>query len=157
MLSRIARLARHLDRARRSAFGEHGLEQWEFDVLAALRRSGAPYELTPGRLVTQLIVTSGTMTNRVDQLARQGLVQRRPDPADRRGVLVGLTATGHRRVDDALEGLLAREHDLLAALPSDDRLELAQLLRELLLPFEAGSDATTAPDAAHAVGDDRPV
>lgn len=137
VLSRIARLARHLDRARRSVFAEHGLEQWEFDVLAALRRSGAPYELTPGRLVTQLIVTSGTMTNRVDQLAKQSLVQRRPDPADRRGVLVGLTAAGRKRVDDALEGLLEREHELLDVLGNQDRLLLARLLRELVLPFEA--------------------
>src|SRR5687767_10077382 len=91
VLSRITRLARHLDRARRQAFAAHDLETWEFDVLAALRRSGKPYELSPGRLLRETLVTSGTMTNRVDRLAARGLVRRAPDPADRRGVLVQLT------------------------------------------------------------------
>lgn len=143
VLSRLTRLAKHLDRARRSAFAENELEQWEFDVLAALRRSGQPYELSPGQLVTQAIVTSGTMTNRVDRLATKGLVQRRPDPDDRRGVLVALTDAGRQRADGALDGLIAREHELLAELGDADRLELARLLRELLLPFESRA---TAPD-----------
>src|SRR5438270_11712156 len=69
VLSRVTRLARHLDRARRTAFAEHGLEPWEFDVLSALRRAGAPYQLSPGQLLTQTLVTSGTMTNRIDRLA----------------------------------------------------------------------------------------
>lgn len=149
VLSRITRLSRHLDRARRSAFAENGLEQWEFDVLAALRRAGPPYELTPGRLVTQLIVTSGTVTNRIDQLAKHGLVERLPDPTDRRGVLVTLTPAGRQRVDHALEGLLAREHELLEALGIEDRVQLARLLRELVLPFEAHlADAGTGRQRA---------
>ena len=73
VLSRVSRLARHLDLARGAAFAEHGLEGWEFDVLSALRRAGAPYELSPGQLVAQTLVTSGTMTNRVDRLERRGL------------------------------------------------------------------------------------
>src|SRR5689334_20098722 len=93
VLSRVSRLARHLDRARSAAFTEHALESWEFDVLSALRRAGDPYELSPGQLVTQTLVTSGTMTNRVDRLTARGLVQRLPDPRDRRGVLVRLTDT----------------------------------------------------------------
>ena len=68
VFSRISRLARHLDLARRDAFTAHGIESWEFDVLAALRRAGAPYELSPGRLLRETLVTSGTMTNRVDRL-----------------------------------------------------------------------------------------
>src|SRR6478609_1343015 len=101
VLSRVSRLARHLDRARSAAFAEHGLESWEFDVLSALRRAGAPYELSPGQLVTQTLVTSGTMTNRVDRLTARELVQRLPDPRDRRGVIVRLTPAGRATVDDA--------------------------------------------------------
>jgi DNA-binding MarR family transcriptional regulator len=136
VLSRVSRLARHLDRARSAAFAEIGLEGWEFDVLAALRRAGAPYELSPGQLVTQTLVTSGTMTNRVDRLTARGLVERLPDPRDRRGVIVRLTPAGRSTVDDALAGLLARERALLADLGERERAQLSGLLRRLVLPFE---------------------
>jgi DNA-binding MarR family transcriptional regulator len=136
VLSRITRLARHLDRARRLVFAAHDLEPWEFDVLTALRRTGQPYELSPGRLLTQTLVTSGTMTNRVDRLATKGLVERRPEPADRRGVRVRLTDDGQKRVDAALAGLLDHERALLAGLPDDDRARLAGLLRRLVMPFD---------------------
>ena len=105
VLSRISRLAHHLDRRRAGTFGAHGLESWEFDVLAALRRAGEPYELSPGRLLRETLVTSGTMTNRVDRLAGRGLVERLPDPHDRRGVLVRLTADGKANVDGAFEAV----------------------------------------------------
>jgi DNA-binding MarR family transcriptional regulator len=136
VLSRVSRLARHLDRARSAAFSEIGLEGWEFDVLSALRRTGAPYELSPGQLVTQTLVTSGTMTNRVDRLTARGLVERLPDPRDRRGVIVRLTPAGRSTVDGALAGLLAREHDLLADLDARERSQLSALLPRLVLPFE---------------------
>lgn len=97
VLSRVSRLARHLDRARRIAFSEHNLEPWEFDVLTSLRRAGAPYQLSPGQLLTQTLVTSGTMTNRIDRLTKKNLVERLPDPSDRRGVLVRLTPRGATR------------------------------------------------------------
>jgi DNA-binding MarR family transcriptional regulator len=139
VLSRISRLGHHLDRARREAFAEHALEPWEFDVLAALRRAGAPYQLSPGRLLKETLVTSGTMTNRVDRLAARGLVQRTPDPHDRRGVLVGLTVAGRVTVDGALDGLLAREQALLAGLDAAEQSTLARLLRTLMLPFEGGT------------------
>ncbi len=136
VLSRVTRLARHLDRARRQAFSERGLEASEFDVLSALRRSGPPYRLSPGRLVTATMVTSGTMTNRVDRLAGKGLVMRLPDPDDRRGILVELTAEGRARVDAALEELLASERLLLAGLSAAERATLAGLLRALVAPFD---------------------
>ena len=136
VLSRVTRLGHHLDRARRQAFTEHAIESWEFDVLAALRRAGTPYELSPGRLLKETLVTSGTMTNRVDRLAARGLVERLPDPSDRRGVLVRLTAEGLTTVDGALEGLLRRERDLLTGLDADQQRVLAGLLRELVVPFE---------------------
>jgi DNA-binding MarR family transcriptional regulator len=136
VLSRVTRLARHLDLARRIAFAQHGLETWEFDVLSALRRAGPPYELSPGRLLRETMVTSGTMTNRVDRLAAQGLVERLPDPDDRRGVIVRLTASGRSRVDAALEGLLSQERLLLAGLSARERSTLAGLLRTVVAPFD---------------------
>jgi DNA-binding MarR family transcriptional regulator len=138
VLSRVSRLARHLDRARRAAFAGHGLEPWEFDVLAALRRQGPPYELSPGALLRTTLVTSGTMTHRVDRLEQAGLVGRRPDPGDKRGILVTLTAAGQARVDAALADLLEAERALLAGLPESSRRTLADLLRILLAPLDAG-------------------
>ena len=135
VLSRISRLALHLDRARKEAFAGHDLESSEFDVLSALRRSGEPCQLSPGQLVQETLVTSGTMTNRVDRLVARRLVERLPDPHDRRGVLVRLTAEGKVAVDGAFEALLAAEADLLADLPDADRTRLAALLRSLLAPF----------------------
>jgi DNA-binding MarR family transcriptional regulator len=144
VFSRISRLSRHLDLARRAAFASHRIESWEFDVLAALRRAGAPYELSPGRLMRQTLVTSGTMTNRVDRLAARGFVERFPDPSDRRGVIVRLTPEGRETVDAAFEELLAAEAALLADLPDDDRDRLAHLLRRLLT-------ATPSPARGHLV------
>jgi len=135
VFSRITRLARHLDRARRDAFSAFDIEPWEFDVLAALRRAGDPYELSPGRLLRETMVTSGTMTNRVDRLTARGFVKRYPDPDDRRGVLVQLTPEGKRAVDGAFESLLTAEHALIADLSPSDQRQLAALLRPLLSPF----------------------
>jgi DNA-binding MarR family transcriptional regulator len=141
VLSRVSRLARHLDRARRAAFAEHGLEVFEFDVLAALRRAGSPYELSPGQLLHQTLVGSGTMTNRLDRLERRGLVRRHPDPEDGRGVRVRLTPPGQARVDAAVTDLLAHERALLAALSDRDRERLAGLLRTVLQHFDGTPDA----------------
>jgi len=139
VLSRVSRLARHLDIARRGAFAAHGLESWEFDVLSALRRAGPPFQLTPGALLRATLVTSGTMTNRIDRLAAAGLVSREPDPRDRRGVLVTLSERGQAVVDAAFIDLLERERALLASLGEDQRQVLADLLRTLLIPFDEGS------------------
>ena len=146
VLSRVSRLARHLDRARTAAFAAHGLQAWEFDVLSALRRQGPPYQLSPGALLRATLVTSGTMTNRIDRLAEAGLVGRRPDPADKRGVIVALTARGRAAADAALADLLTSERELLTALDGAQQRELAALLRVLLAPF----DASQAPDIARA-------
>lgn len=137
VLSRVSRLARHLDRARRATFAAHGLEGWEFDVLTTLRRAGSPYELSPGRLMKAGLVTSGTMTNRIDRLAAAGLVERRRDPDDKRGVLVRLTAAGRERGDAAMADLLDRERELLAGLDARAQAALAGHLRTLLAPFDA--------------------
>jgi len=136
VLSRVTRLARHLDIARREAFEAHDLEPGEFDVLAALRRSGTPYELSPSQLLTANLVTSGTMTNRIDRLEEKNLVARKPDPNDGRGVLVQLTTNGRNAVDAALTDLLERERILLAGISKADRNALADVLREIVLPFD---------------------
>jgi DNA-binding MarR family transcriptional regulator len=132
----VSRLARHLDLARRAAFHAVGLETWEFDVLAALRRAGRPYALSPGQISTQTLVTSGTMTNRVDRLEGRGLVRRERDPLDRRGVSVVLTEAGKREVDSALTDLLERERVILAALPAHEQASLATALRTLATGFD---------------------
>ena len=135
VFSRIGRLARHLDLARKDAFATSDIDSWEFDVLAALRRAGDPYELSPGKLIRETLVTSGTMTNRVDRLTHRGLVERLPDPNDRRGVLVRLTPEGKTAVDSAFEALLEAEHALMPDLDDTEREKLADLLRRLLEPF----------------------
>jgi DNA-binding MarR family transcriptional regulator len=140
VMSRLSRLARHLDRARRAAFAAGDLEPWEFDVLSALRRQGAPYQLSPGALLRATLVTSGTMTNRIDRLAAAGLVSRHRDPQDKRGVLVALTERGKNAADAALAGLVARERELLTGLDPAQQAELAGLLRLLLAPFDAQPD-----------------
>ena len=134
VFSRISRLARHLDLARRAAFTHHRIESWEFDVLAALRRAGAPYELSPGRLLRETLVTSGTMTNRVDRLAARGLSSAPPTPRT-----AAASSSGSRpraeTVDAAFEELLAAEATLMADLPDADRERLADLLRTLLTRY----------------------
>jgi DNA-binding MarR family transcriptional regulator len=136
VLSRVSRLARHLELARREAFGRLSLAEWQFDVLAALRRSGPPYELTPGELLAETLVSSGTMTHRIDQMEAAGAVTRQPDPNDGRAVRVRLTDRGREVVDAALRSLLERERALLERLTAAERVELARLLRALLEPFD---------------------
>ncbi|SEE95743.1 MarR family winged helix-turn-helix transcriptional regulator [Ruania alba] len=137
IFSRISRLSRLLDLARRAAFSQHGLEVWEFDVLSALRRSGPPYELTPGNLIAQTLVSSGTMTNRIDRLVVHGLVMRTADEVDRRVVRVRLTDRGRDVVDAAMEDLLRRETELLDTLDTGEDEHLARILRQLLTQVEA--------------------
>ena len=101
-------------------FARHDLETWTFDVLSALRRVGPPYHLSPGQLLAQTLVTSGTMTNRLNHLEQRGLVRRKPDPKDARSVRVWLTVDGRRRVEAALKDLVVREDALLGSLDDDN-------------------------------------
>ena len=132
----MSRLARRLDRARGTAFAEHGLDGWEFDVLSALRRAGTPVRAQPRPARHR----DPGHQRHDDQPGRPAghprLVEREPDPTDRRGVIVRLTPTGMAVVDAALSDLLAHEHDLLAELGAGERDDLAGLLRRLLRPFE---------------------
>lgn len=134
VLSRITRISRHLDIARREAFAD--LETWGFDVLAALRRAGAPHTLTPGQLMQETLVTSGTITNRLDRLEELALITRAPDPNDGRGSLVTLTALGMKKVDEALDQLLSNERLWLEHLSAKERDQLADLLSKLAGQFD---------------------
>lgn len=137
VLSRVGRLTRHLDRARKTAFTRSKLESWEFDVLSALRRAGEPYTLSPKQLLQQTLVSSGTMTNRIDRLVASGLAERKADPGDGRGILVVMTPTGLTRVDAAITRLVDAESEILASLSPADQQRLASLLRKLSLDFDA--------------------
>jgi DNA-binding MarR family transcriptional regulator len=136
VLSRVGRLSRHLDRARRGAFDRSELDSWEFDVLSALRRAGAPYQLSPKALLQQTLVSSGTMTNRIDRLVERRLVERQTDPNDGRGILVRMTPQGAARVDAAITRLVDAEAELLRSLSDRDQERLADLLRTLSLDFD---------------------
>lgn len=134
VLSRITRISRHLDIARRDAFAD--LDNWGFDVLAALRRAGAPHTLTPSQLMQETMVTSGTITNRLDRLEELKFITRQPDPSDGRGSLVTLTPLGMKKVDEALDQLLENERTLLTNLSTGDRDQLADLLSKLASNFD---------------------
>jgi DNA-binding MarR family transcriptional regulator len=114
----------------------HGLQPGWFDLLAALRRAGAPYALTPTQLLRTLMLSSGGMTKRLDRLADAGLIERRPDPNDRRGTLVRLTNHGKATIDTLLPVHLANEQRLLAPLSPAQQRTLDQLLRSLLAGLE---------------------
>ncbi|MET4156990.1 DNA-binding MarR family transcriptional regulator [Agromyces sp. PvR057] len=131
VMSRLRRAANRLAKLRAAAFKDAGLASWEFDVLAALRRQDEPHELSPAHLIAATMIGSAAMTNRLDNLAVRGLVERRPNPRDGRSVLVRLTAEGTIRVDEAMRGLVAREGVELEALTRDEQATLARLLRRL--------------------------
>ncbi|PYG00908.1 transcriptional regulator, MarR family [Georgenia satyanarayanai] len=137
VFSRVSRLSRRLDLARRRVFIDHALEGWEFDVLSALRRAGASYELTAGRLLNETLVSSGTMTNRIDRMVAHGYVVRAVGATDRRVVLVRLTPRGKETVDAAMADLLDSEQQLLAELEPEEAELLTSLLRRLLLPLDS--------------------
>lgn len=131
IIGRISRLERLIRPRLEAVFAEHGLESWEFDVLATLRRSGEPYQLTAGQLLESMMVTSGAMTHRIDRLEQRGLVRRVDDPSDGRVVLVTLSSEGRNVVEAALVDHAANERRLVSGLDSGERSELVDLLRKL--------------------------
>ena len=134
IIGRMNRLQQILGRGIGDHLAEHGLERWEFDVLATLRRSGTrDHRLSAKELVRMTMVGSSAMTNRVDRLVERGLVHREVDPANRRRVLIGLTDEGFCVVDRMVEDHVANESRLLAGLDPGEQRQLAHLLRELLL------------------------
>jgi DNA-binding MarR family transcriptional regulator len=137
VIGRLHRLAAALTAELVTVYREHGLSEGEFDVLATLRRAGAPYECSAGDLATRTMVTSGGMTKRLDSLERRGLVTRRPSEADGRGRVVGLTPQGREVIDAAFTDHIANEHRLLAMLAPAEADDLERLLRTWLAGFES--------------------
>ena len=136
IFSRMWRVTKHIDRARAHAFERSGLMSWEFDVLAALRRSGEPFRQSPKLLGQQTMVSSGTMTNRIDRMAERELVRRLTDPNDGRGVLVEMMPRGLTLVDAAITRLTDSEERLLSGIPKSERDRLGVLLRRLALSVD---------------------
>jgi DNA-binding MarR family transcriptional regulator len=136
IVGRLDRLSGFLEKAVDDELKKFELSRWSFDVLAGLRRSGAPYRLSPNALLENLMITSGTMTNRIDQLERAGLVERQLNPSDRRSVWISLTARGLALIDHAVTAHIANEQRMLSTLAEDERTQLAGLLRKLLGKFE---------------------
>jgi DNA-binding MarR family transcriptional regulator len=148
LIGRVSRLARTVDELLRPVFAARGLGDGDFDVLATLRRSGAPYELTPTELAASTMVTSGAASKRVDRLERGGLVERRVDDSDARGRRVRLTDRGLALIDEAYAVHMANEAAMLAGLTEEERADLARLLRRLGESFDAaGRPHNAAPVA----------
>ena len=133
VIGRISQLQREVFLAQRATFARHGLDAPSFDVLAALRRAGPPYQLTPTALMRTALVTSGAITQRLDRLAERGLITRGRSDVDGRAVVVTLTDAGRAALDTALPDHLETERGMLAGLSDDDRTQLAGLLRRWLV------------------------
>jgi DNA-binding MarR family transcriptional regulator len=136
-MGRLFRAAQLADIELGSGIAQHDLQPGWFDLLAALRRAGTPFELNPTQLMATTMLSSGGMTKRLDRLEDAGLVERRPDPSDRRGTLVGLTKKGQELVDAALLTHVGNEERLLQVLSAGERRTLDELLRKLLTGLEA--------------------
>ena len=134
--ARIARLGLHLARRQEEVFGRFGLNRGEVGLLSALRIAGAPHQLTPTRLGRSLMLSSAGVTSRVDRLERRGLVMRRPDPDDRRGVLIELTAAGAELVDAAIRANTDSEAQLVTGFTADEAETFQRLLRRLSASLE---------------------
>lgn len=135
VVGRVSRLAKYIDQSLTQNFAKHDLNRWEFDVLATLLRSGAPYQLTPKVLLNALMLSSGAMTNRLDRLEDAGYIERSPHPTDRRGVYIKLTDQGFEKINKAIESHVAHEHQLLESLSDNEKGDLALLLKKVLLSF----------------------
>ncbi|MGP3929096.1 MarR family winged helix-turn-helix transcriptional regulator [Nonomuraea sp. KM88] len=148
VIGRISRAAQTLSKRNRAVFARHELQPWEFDILATLRRSGPPYQMTAGGLSGASMVTSGAITNRIDHLVSRDLVTRETDPDNRRSVLITLTDAGRDLIDQAVTDHVNGEARSLAALSPTEQDQLAALLRKLLLSHgdaPAGAQAGAAP------------
>lgn len=136
LVGRFKRITQHLGLEMAKTFAEHGLNPASFDVLATLRRSGPPYALSPNDLLTTMMVTSGTMTNRIDQLSKAGLVERMQNPSDARSVIISLTEKGFAIIDSAVTSHVATQDRLTSGLTEDEHEALNGLLKKFLKSFE---------------------
>ncbi|MCM5557740.1 MarR family winged helix-turn-helix transcriptional regulator [Pleomorphomonas sp. JP5] len=140
LIGRLGRLRELLSRRQEEVFARFGLNSSGFDVLATLRRSGPPHSLSPGELMEQMMISSGTMTNRIDQLAKAGLVERRQNPDDRRGMIVSLTDKGFALIDEAVTAHVENQHRLVSTLSEPERAMLDTLLKSYLGRLQRSSD-----------------
>jgi DNA-binding MarR family transcriptional regulator len=129
VIARLHRVGMRLTDELVAVYAEHGLGEGEFDVLATLRRQGAPYALTPGDLAAQTMVTTGAVTKRVDRCLAQGWVSRAVSADDGRGRVIALTDAGHELIDRAFTEHMANEHRLLSIFSPAERDTLAGLLQ----------------------------
>jgi DNA-binding MarR family transcriptional regulator len=132
VLWRISYIHKHLRRTASRSLSRIGLANWAFDVLASLRRQGSPYQMSPSELCESAMLSSGAMTNRLDRLEERGLVERHPDPSDRRSLTVQLTDRGKELVDRALEIRFEHANKTLSALSEEEWRQLINLLRKLI-------------------------
>lgn len=147
VIGRLARLVTHVERALADNFARFGLKDGEFDVLATLRRAGAPYQLSPTMLYTTLLLTSGAVSKRLDRLESAGWVERLPDPKDRRGMLIRLSPAGLELIERAMSTHIATQDTALAALAAPQREQLAALLSQWLQSFPGEAQAEATPQA----------
>jgi DNA-binding MarR family transcriptional regulator len=136
MIGRLIRITKHLEGAITEAHREHDLKMGEFDVLATLRRSGEPYQLTPSALLDSLLLTSGAMTNRLDRLVEKQLIVREHSQLDRRSVYVKLTDAGLKLIDVVIEQHVLTQQSITRSLNDEQQQELNQLLKIWLGQFE---------------------
>lgn len=136
LVGRLKRVTQHLSLEMGKTFAEHGLNLASFDVLATLRRSGPPYALSPNDLLATMMITSGTMTNRIDQLSKAGLVERMQNPNDARSVIISLTKKGFTIIDSTVTAHVATQDRLTSGLTAEDHDALNQLLKKFLKSFE---------------------
>jgi len=138
LIGRLKRLSLCLTREMEKTWADYDLNSASFDVLATLRRSGPPFSLSPGDLIASTMVTSGTMTNRIDQLEKAGLVARVQNPEDGRSFLISLTGKGFDVIDAAVEAHVETQRKLVSGLTQDERRRLNALLKTFLVDFEEG-------------------
>lgn len=132
IFSRLLRLGRYVEQIRRATFAEYQLEPWEFEMLAALRRAGRPHQLTAGQLMNETLVTSGTITNRIDQMEKHGYVERNRDEKDRRVVYVKMTRKGVQAIDQAMAALLLVQRKMLQDFSAVEQEQLRDGIKKLL-------------------------
>jgi DNA-binding MarR family transcriptional regulator len=146
VVARVARLSHHLDRAVDSTLNQFDMKWWELDVLGALRRAGAPFRLSPGELSERLMVTSGTMTTRIDRLEKRAFVVREPAERDRRSVVVSLTRDGRKAIDSVMKPHLANLQQALEPLSAARQAELVETLRFWLVALEGEAPEDLSSD-----------
>jgi DNA-binding MarR family transcriptional regulator len=136
LIGRLGNITLHLSREMEKIFSQFGLNTSSFDVLATLRRAGDPYTLSPGEMLSTLMVTSGTMTNRIDQLEKAGWVIRKVNPEDGRGFLVSLTPEGLELINQVIEAHVENQKRLVSGLSQQEQQALNQLLKVFLNTLE---------------------